>query len=154
MNSVDRSILIAAIQEVLETMFFTFVDPIDEDETSDIGLPSGGYFHGRIGIKGAETKSTLDVFLPEQMATTLAETLFDSGDNDTSITENKIIDITKELANMILGNILNKADKEGRYRLTTPTGEFIKDICPYIKDDARHTFFETDWGIMVIISAL
>jgi CheY-specific phosphatase CheX len=150
MNPADRNVLTAVVQEVFETMFFTFVDPIGEDEMSQVRSLPGRYFHGQIGVKGENRKRVLDIFIPGEMAGNLTETLLREEDNK-SVSKEELIDTTKEIANMVLGNILNKINKEGTQRLTTPTAELVGDISPFVKDSGVDIYFETDWGIMVIL---
>ncbi|MEW6328284.1 MAG: chemotaxis protein CheX [Thermodesulfobacteriota bacterium] len=153
MNPTDRNVLTAVVQEVFETMFFTFVDPIGEDEMSQITSLPGPYFHGQIGVKGENGRKVLDIFIPDEMANSLTETILRKEDNK-SVSKEELIDTTKEIANMALGNILNKTNKEGTQRLTTPTAELVGDISPFIKDSGmEHIYFETDWGIMVVLFA-
>lgn len=153
MNPADRNVLTAVVQEVFETMFFTFVDPIGEDEMSQGTSLPGRYFHGQIGVKGENRERVLDIFIPGEMAGSLTETLLRKEDNK-SVSKEELIDTTKEIANMVLGNILNKTNKEGTQRLTTPTAELVGDISPFVKDSGvEHIYFETDWGIMVVLFA-
>jgi CheY-specific phosphatase CheX len=151
MNPADRNVLTVVVQEVFETMFFTFVDPIGEDEMGQVTSLPGRYFHGRIGVKGENQKKVLDIFMPEEMIGSLTETLL-SKEDDKGVSKEELIDTTKEIANMVLGNILNKINKEGTQRLTTPTAELVGDIPPFVKDSGvERIYFETDWGIMVVL---
>ena len=151
MNPPDRNVLISVVQEVFETMFFTFVDPIGEDEKGRVISLPGRYFHGQIGVKGENRKKVLDIFIPDEMTGSLTETLLRKADNK-GVSKEELIDTTKEIANMVLGNILNKTNKEGTQRLTTPTAELVGDIAPFVKDSGvEHIYFETDWGIMVVL---
>jgi hypothetical protein len=151
MNSADRNVLTSVVQEVFETMFFTFVDPIGEDEMGQVISLPGRYFHGQIGVKGENRKRVLDIFIPDEMTGSLTEILLCKEDNK-GVSKEELIDTTKEIANMVLGNILNKTNKEGTQRLTTPTAELVGDISPFVKDSGvEHIYFETDWGIMVVL---
>lgn len=151
MNPVDRNFLIIGVQEVFETMFFTFVDPIDEDGMIQVTSHPGGYFHGQIGVKGENRKRVLDIFIPEEMTGSLTETLLGKEDSK-GVSKEELIDTTKEIANVVLGNILNKINKEGTQRLTTPTAELVGDISPFINElGVEHIYFETDWGIMAVL---
>ncbi|HED00397.1 MAG TPA: hypothetical protein ENN18_08440 [Proteobacteria bacterium] len=151
MNPVDRNVLTVVVQEVFETMFFTFVDPIGEDEMGQVTSLPGPYFHGQIGVKGEDRKRILDIFIPDEMTGSLTETLLRKEDNK-GVSKEELIDTTKEIANMVLGNTLNKTHKEGTQRLTTPTAELVGDISPFVKDSGvEHIYFETDWGIMVVL---
>ena len=151
MNPAYRNILTVVVQEVFETMFFTFVDPIGEDEMGQVTSLPGPYFHGKIGVKGEDRKRVLDIFIPEKMIGSLTETLLRKED-DKSVSKEELIDTTKEIANMVLGNILNKTNKEGTQRLTTPTAELVGDISPFVKDSGvERIYFETDWGIIVVL---
>ncbi len=151
MNSADRNVSTAVVQEVFETMFFTFVDHIGEDEMSQVISLPGRYFHGQIGVKGENRKRVLDIFIPEEMIGSLTETLLRKEDNK-SVSKEELIDTTKEIANMVLGNILNKINKEGTQRLTTPTAELVEDISHFINESGvEHIYFETDWGIMAVL---
>jgi CheY-specific phosphatase CheX len=113
---------IGAISSVFETMFFVFLEPY----TPDSGDPSPGpwspgepWLKCGIGFQGS-LRGLLRLFLPFPLARDLA-TNFLGLEEEAS--EQQVIDMTKELTNMICGNLFSRYDRVQGYALTIPEAE-------------------------------
>jgi len=107
--------LTTSIFEVFEKMFFTFLEPLDEDE------PAWNYdFIAKIQFFGPN-KGDMTVYLTNGLAVTMVENMLNVGAEN--ISDELIVDIAKEAVNMICGNFVRKLDISKVYDLTIPTFE-------------------------------
>jgi CheY-specific phosphatase CheX len=116
---------VGAISHVFETMFFVFLEPYSPDS----GDPPPGHWspneqwlEGRLGFQGT-LRGYLRLFLPFPLARDLA-TNFLGLEEEAS--EQQVIDMTKELTNMICGNLFSRYDQVQGYALTIPQAEIIR----------------------------
>jgi CheY-specific phosphatase CheX len=121
--------LMTSIFEVFEKMFFTFLEPLDEDE------PAWNYdFVTKIQFIGPN-KGVMSIYLTNGLAVTMVENMLNI---DTEKISNELImDIAKEAVNMICGNFVRKLDISKVYDLTIPTFE---------KASGAFSFSESDTG--------
>ena len=107
-----------AVLNIFETMFFMFLDPIEE-EMAEVALSlqeNIEFLESEIRFKGKESG-----FLRIQMSYPLAENLTMNfmGFEDEA-TEEQILDMASELSNMVCGNIFSLLDKTSVYILDSP----------------------------------
>ena len=115
---------VGAISHVFETMFFVFLEPY----TPDSGDPPPGpwspdepWLIGSIGFQG-NLRGNLRLFLPFPLALDLA-TNFLGLEEEAS--EQQVMDMTKELTNMICGNLFSRYDRVQGHALTIPEAEVV-----------------------------
>jgi CheY-specific phosphatase CheX len=123
---------VGAISTVFETMFFVFLEP----SSSDSGDPHPGpsspnepWLKCRLGFRG-KLRGQLRLFLPFPLARDLT-TNFLGLEEEAS--EQQVIDMTKELTNMICGNLFSRYDRVQGFALTIPEAEVIgfgESTCP------------------------
>lgn len=112
-----NEMLMTSIFEVFEKMFFTFLEPLDEDE------PAWNYdMVATIKFLGPNN-GDMSIYLSNGLAETMVENMLNIGADD--ITEPLVMDISKEAVNMICGNFLRKLDVSKVYDLTIPTFERV-----------------------------
>ena len=112
-----NEMLMTSIFEVFEKMFFTFLEPLDEDEPVwNYDMVATIQFFG-------PNKGDMSIYLSNGLAETMVENMLNIGADD--ITEPLVMDITKEAVNMICGNFLRKLDVSKVYDLTIPTFERV-----------------------------
>ena len=116
---------VGAISHVFETMFFVFLEPYSPDSDD----PPPGHWSPkeqglkcRLGFQG-NLRGHLRLFLPFPLARNLATNFL--GLEEEAL-EQQIIDMTKELTNMICGNLFSRYDRVQGYALTLPEAEVIR----------------------------
>jgi CheY-specific phosphatase CheX len=129
MSNEFRQAAVSATLNIFETMFFTFLDQLDdarslEDSKSEIqgqeSLPSedspGLNLKTEIRFSGQRSGS-LVLTLPYELGETLAMNFLGF---EEEVTEMQILDMASELANMICGNMFSQLDKSAVYVLGSP----------------------------------
>jgi CheY-specific phosphatase CheX len=143
-----NEMLMTSIFEVFEKMFFTFLEPLDEDEPAwEYDMVATIQFFG-------PHNGDMSICLTKGMAETMAENMLNVGAED--ITEPLIMDISKEAVNMICGNFMRKLDLSKVYDLTIPTFERVSGTFS-IKENSEKKIkvaLESDGDQMGIILSL
>lgn len=121
-----QEILMNAIFEVFEKMFFVFLEPVDEDIRYD--MIASINFNGPI-------KGTIDILLTADLASAMVQNMLSVDEN--GVTPKLIEDCAKESANMIAGNFLEKYDSSKVFDLSIPT---------FKKESAEFAAQETEAG--------
>jgi CheY-specific phosphatase CheX len=107
--------LTTSIFEVFEKMFFTFLEPLDEDEADwDYDMISAIKFSG-------PQQGDMAIYLTNGLAATMAENMLNISSDEVS--DSFLMDISKEGMNMICGNFLRKLDISKVFDLTIPSFE-------------------------------
>jgi len=143
-----NEMLMTSIFEVFEKMFFTFLEPLDEDE------PQWNYdMVATIKFFGPE-KGDMSIYLTNGLAETMAENMLNLGSTD--ISEALVMDIAKEAVNMICGNFVRKLDISKVYELTIPT--FAKESGTFLfKESNENTIrlaLESDGDRLGVVLSL
>ncbi len=124
MDNELQAAAVEALGHVFETMFFVFLEPYTPDLGDSAGNPWSQNEHWlkcRLGFKG-KLRGHLRLFLPIRLARDLT-TNFLGLEEEAS--EQQVIDMTKELTNMICGNLFSRYDRAYGYALTIPETEVI-----------------------------
>lgn len=114
-----------AIRHVFETMFFVFLEPFDPDSGDSppsSWSPNEIWLQCRIGFQG-NLRGQLRLFLPFPLARDMATNLLGL---EEEASEQQVMDMTKELSNMICGNLFSRYDRVQGYALTIPEAEVIR----------------------------
>lgn len=114
----------AAALNIFETMFFTFLDPREENRPPEEGggepfldeAPSGWYLKTELHFSGHHTGNLL-LFLPVTLGEMLTMNFMGF---EEEVSEPQIMDMASELANMICGNMFSILDKTSIYTLGSP----------------------------------
>jgi CheY-specific phosphatase CheX len=110
-----KEMLTTSIFEVFEKMFFTFLEPLDEDEADwDFDAVAAIKFTG-------PQQGNMVIYLTNGLAATMVENMLNIGSDEVS--DALIMDISKEGMNMICGNFLRKLDLSKVFDLTIPIFE-------------------------------
>ena len=116
-ENIQRTTL-AALSNILETMFFVTVDPIEDDQGEASSLKgSSRFFKGEIKFRG-KYSGLLTLYLPTELAKTMAVNFM--GTEESIVPEAQTMDMVGELCNILCGNLLTQLDKKTGYILTTP----------------------------------
>jgi CheY-specific phosphatase CheX len=107
-----QDLLMNAIFEVFEKMFFVFLEPLDEDVKYEMVTS--------IKFSGPVT-GEMYVFFTRGVAETMVQNML--GVDLSGVTDKLIEDCTKEAVNMISGNFLQKYDSSKVFDLSIPVFE-------------------------------
>lgn len=140
-----KEMLTTSIFEVFEKMFFTFLEPMDEDEADwDFNMIADIRFSG-------PQQGEMAIYLTNGLAATMAENMLNIGSDEVS--DSFMMDISKEGMNMICGNFLRKLDMSKVYDLSIP--EFKKQSGTYLmkstSGDEIRLAFDSDGERMGIV---
>lgn len=127
-----QELLMNAIFEVFERMFFVFLEPVDEDFKYD--MIASINFTGPI-------KGNIDVLLTSDLACAMVQNML--GVDEAGINQKLIEDCTKEAANMIGGNFLQKYDSSKVFDLSIPV--FKNESSEFAIQEAKAS--ETVWNL-------
>lgn len=117
-----QTMLMNAIFEVFEKMFFVFFEPLDEDVKYD--MISSIKFTGQVS-------GEIKIFFSTGLLEIMVQNMLSVHQKD--VTENMMEDCAKEAVNMIGGNFLHKIDSSKVFELSIPmfaknTGVFVPQI--------------------------
>lgn len=97
--------------EVLETMFYLVPEDLEG------GSPGGeGEYVVEIPIEGGGTKAAIYLSFSSNLAEQMAANFLAEGE----VSQPMIIDVLKEAANMMGGNLVSALDKKGEWKLGQP----------------------------------
>jgi CheY-specific phosphatase CheX len=107
-----QDLLMNAIFEVFEKMFFVFLEPLDEEVKYEMitSINFSGPVNGEIHI-----------FFTRGVAETMVQNML--GVEESGITDKLIEDCAKEAVNMVSGNFLQKYDSSKVFDLSIPVFE-------------------------------
>lgn len=124
-----RKAAVPAVSNIFETMFFTFLEPVEENRTLE------ETFSGLEKVPGLMPQSTSPYFLKSEICFSgdrsgqlrlllpydLSQTLtMNFMGFEEEVTEPQILDMACELANMICGNLFSSLDKTSVTTLSSP----------------------------------
>lgn len=136
-----QDLLMNAIFEVFEKMFFVFLEPVDEDVKYD--MITSINFTGPI-------KGEFKVYFMRGVAETMVQNML--GVDANGVTEKLVEDCTKEAVNMISGNFLQKQDSSKVFDLSIPVFEKKSGVFTPQKEVSSETVwnlsFESDESLM------
>lgn len=145
----DQNILTQACQELFETMFFTFVEPVDP-QADPVTIPDGCLLHGKISLDSS-LEEKLHFIAPKAMLKNMASILLHN-DRPAEITEAELLDLTREITNIMLGKALRKANQDQTQRFAALTAESIRSTRDLrIGPDCDPTYFQTEWGTIMLV---
>lgn len=105
-----KQLLMNAIFEVFEKMFFVFLEPVEEDVNYD--MIASINFAGPVS-------GNIDILLTNDLADAMVQNMLSV--DEEGVTQKLIEDCVKEAVNMIGGNFLQKYDSSKVFDLSIPT---------------------------------
>jgi hypothetical protein len=125
-----RKAAVSAVLNIFETMYFTFLEPMDEnlqlseavseqEKESDL-LPlseNAGWLKSEIHFNGPYS-GFLRLFIPYDFSEMLTKNFMGF---EEEVNESQILDMAGELTNMICGNLFSYLDKASVYTLSSPS---------------------------------
>jgi len=120
MDDALRQAAVQAISNVFETMFFVFLEPGDLGSAGlDPGTAGAEWLRCTIGFQG-RIAGHLRLWIPYSLACELATNFLGL---ETEASEAQAVDMVKELANMVCGNLFSIFDNQQVYILDMPAAE-------------------------------
>lgn len=149
MDEQFRQLVYETFGEVFETMFFTFLEPIDEIPGPDAFVSDDAYLRADISYHGPHT-GKFALYLPQRLARNITMNFLGADEEDVS--DEQMLDTTKETANMAVGSLLGKIDPAGDAKLHIPeaavleefsVGDILQEECVFL--------FNTDYGPLWVV---
>ncbi len=105
------------ISNVLESMFFIFIEPVSVSERAE-GLKRASFSQVSISLDSPGQGMDCDFYFDTSLAGQMAANFLgvESGD----LSAEQILDVLKEMVNMVAGGLVNICDPEGRIALGIP----------------------------------
>jgi CheY-specific phosphatase CheX len=136
-----QNLLMNAIFEVFEKMFFVFLEPLEEEVRYD--MTTTIKFSGPV-------KGSIEVFFRRGVAEAMVQNML--GIDEHGVTDKLIEDCTKEAVNMISGNFLQKYDSTKVFDLSIPEFEEKEGTFALQENDPSYSVwnlsFESDGNLI------
>ncbi|HET6461666.1 MAG TPA: chemotaxis protein CheX [Syntrophales bacterium] len=128
-----KEIMMAAIFDVVEKMFYVFLEPV-ADEYSDYAMEAAVQFKG-------DVKGEISILVSEALAENMVRNFL--GLAQGQMTRDDVEDCMKEVANMVCGNFLGRLDRTKVFDLSMPS--FSRSPRKNIADGhSFRLFFDSD----------
>ena len=106
--------LTTVISEVLETMFFVFLEP----RSGPLPL-SGDFIGAKVVIKGSDSVYELTLLAQSRLLQQITADFLGLDQETANLAQCQ--DVLKEIGNMVAGNLVNVCDPEAHFKLGIPT---------------------------------
>lgn len=117
MLEMTRQNLRKVISNVLESMFFIFIEPVSASECAR-DLTGVNFHQVQISLIGPQQKLDLDFFFAVSLAEQMAANFL--GVEICDVNNLQVLDVLKEVVNMIAGGLVNLCDPDGIIVLGIP----------------------------------
>lgn len=145
-----RRVIFTTFSEVFETMFFTFLEPIEEAPGKE-EIAHGRFIEAAITYSGGCNGRFLFYF-PWELGKNVTVNFL--GVDEEQVQAGQIKDTAAETANMAIGSLLGKLDPGGKARLAIPQARVLEDFFPEtLLGEAGLCMFNTEFGILWIVGA-
>lgn len=112
-----RRVIFETFSEVFETMFFTFLEPLEERPEME-ALGRGRFIEAAISYSGGFNGNFLFYF-PWELGKNITVNFL--GVDEDGVQDGQIMDTAAETANMAIGSLLGKLDPKGTASLAIPS---------------------------------
>jgi hypothetical protein len=117
MLEMTRQNLRKVISNVLESMFFIFIEPVSASECAR-DLAGVNFHQVQILLTGPRQKLDLDFFFAVSLAEQMSANFL--GAEICDVNSLQVLDILKEMVNMVAGGLVNLCDPDGNIVLGIP----------------------------------
>lgn len=143
-----RQIIFETFSEVFETMFFTFLEPLEE-EPGKGELGRSKFIEATIGYAGGCNGRFLFYF-PWELARNITVNFL--GVDEDEVLDGQVMDTMAETANMAIGSLLGKLDPGGKASLAIPQARVLAEFSPETLLGATGLcMFSTEFGIIWVV---
>ncbi|ADH86373.1 chemotaxis protein CheX [Desulfurivibrio alkaliphilus] len=149
MDEQFRQMIYDTFSEVFETMFFTFLEPIDELPGAAAFSGDDDYIQANIAYHGPESGS-FTLCLPRRLARNITMNFL--GVDEGEVSEAQMLDTAKETANMAVGSLLGRVDPGGEARLHIPEAHLLDEFSVReLLEQPGVLLFNTDFGSLWVV---
>ncbi|MDF1615169.1 chemotaxis protein CheX [Desulfurivibrio dismutans] len=149
MDEQFRQMIYDTFSEVFETMFFTFLEPIDELSGAVALSADDDYIQANISYHGPES-GRFALYLPQRLARNITMNFL--GVEAGEVGEAQILDTAKETANMAVGSLLGRVDPGGEAKLHIPEAYLLDDFSAQeLLEQPGALLFNTDFGALWVV---
>lgn len=143
-----RRAIFATFSEVFETMFFTFLEPLEEAPEKE-ELACGKFIEATIGYSGGCNGRFLFYF-PWELGKNITVNFL--GVDEDGVPDGQIMDTAAETANMAIGSLLGKLDPGGTASLAIPQPRMLAEFSPATLLGASGLcMFNTEFGVLWVV---
>jgi CheY-specific phosphatase CheX len=143
-----RRVIFETFSEVFETMFFTFLEPLEEAPVRE-DLACGRFVEATISYSGGCNGSFLFYF-PWELGKNITVNFL--GVDEDEVQDGQVKDTAAETANMAIGGLLGKLDPAGKASLAIPQARVLADFSPEtLLGKSNLCMFNTEFGILWVV---
>jgi len=143
-----RRIIFETFSEVFETMFFTFLEPLEEAPGKE-ELGRGRFIEAKISYSGG-CKGDFLFYFPWELGKNITVNFL--GVDEDEVLDGQITDTAAETANMAIGSLLGKLDPGGKASLAIPQARVLADFSPEtLLDEVGLCMFNTEFGTLWVV---
>ena len=148
MNEDLRRVIFATFSEVFETMFFTFLEPLEEAPGKE-EVASGRFIEATISYSGGNNGS-FRFYFPWELGKNITVNFL--GVDEEDVQGGQIKDTAAETANMAIGSLLGKLDPGGKASLAIPQSRVLDEFSPEsLLGESGLCMFNTEFGILWVV---
>ncbi|MCX5864179.1 MAG: chemotaxis protein CheX [Deltaproteobacteria bacterium] len=143
-----RRVIFATFSEVFETMFFTFLEPLEEAPGKD-ELACGKFIEATIGYSGG-CNGRFIFYFPWELGKNITVNFL--GVDEDGVPDGQIMDTAAETANMAIGSLLGKLDPGGTASLAIPQPRMLTEFSPEtLLSSPGLCMFNTEFGVLWVV---
>ena len=126
-NAGDRllTLLPSIVAEVAEQVYFADAEQGEAEQFAAELEARGAWLHARVGFRGLVTGS-LEILLPPDLVSELGIAAL--GGVSGALTDEQLNDVAGEMANMLCGALLTRANRDQRFELMPPQVVRVMDL--------------------------
>jgi len=144
-----QEVILETFSGVFETMFFTFLEPIEEIPTKEDLRRNGGYLEAQISYSGGHS-GNFRFYFPAELARKITVNFL--GVNESEVHAAQVRDTAAETANMAVGSLLGRLDPEGKCALAIPKVNELPGFAPEtLLGNPDLCIFSTDFGFLMVV---
>ncbi|MFH7320785.1 chemotaxis protein CheX [Desulfurivibrio sp. D14AmB] len=149
MDGQFRSLIFQTFGEVFETMFFTFLEPVDEIPGPEALVCDDTYIRADIAYQGPQS-GRFTIYLPKRLAHNVTMNFL--GADEAAISDEQMLDTAKEATNMAVGSLLGKIDPAGESKLNIPEAMILDHFAgAEVAKEPGAFLFDTDYGRLWVV---
>lgn len=143
-----RRVIFATFSEVFETMFFTFLEPLEEAPgKEEVGC--GKFIEATIGYSGG-CNGSFRFYFPWELGKNITVNFL--GVDEEDVQDGQVKDTAAETANMAIGSLLGKLDPGGKASLAIPQTQVLAEFSPgALLGESGLCMFNTEFGILWVV---
>ncbi len=146
-----KALLLESIERVFSTSFYAVVEPVVDEPPQIIGPEGGRVFHAEVRLKkeGLDRFKVDFYFMPSFLCRVTKDFLGLSDDEEPS--EKDMLDMAREIANMVGGEVASLASLEGEeWDISLPVADVLGDSIP-VESGVYMGFADVEGGVFHVV---